>query len=166
MLPLRGGTAAAYRGWHSAVVPVCAVQLPGRANRYAEPCIEGCAELVRAVPAALVPLRDLPAAFFGHSLGVIVAFEVSRAPRRETYGTPGSRMDRVLSGSVRARPRASSCATLAQLPGALETAASRSSPDPAVRRTGLSKNVGVRGVCWRAAATTTHHPSRRETGCG
>ncbi|MGW5605377.1 acyltransferase domain-containing protein [Streptomyces sp. NPDC003753] len=56
------------------------IQLPGRAARHAEPPVTGMPELVDAVVAVLEPQR--PFAFFGHSLGGLVAFEVTRALRR------------------------------------------------------------------------------------
>jgi surfactin synthase thioesterase subunit len=58
---------------------VYGVQLPGRAARRAEPAVTGMAELVDAVVGALDPAR--PFAFLGHSLGGLVAFEVTRALR-------------------------------------------------------------------------------------
>lgn len=47
-----------------------------------------CAEMVRALAAAVVPLFDLPVAFFGHSLGALLAFEVSRTLRQEIGISP------------------------------------------------------------------------------
>ncbi|MFI0907260.1 acyltransferase domain-containing protein [Streptomyces sioyaensis] len=58
---------------------VYGVQLPGRAARRAEPAVTGMPELVDAVVEALDPQR--PFAFLGHSLGGLVAFEVTRALR-------------------------------------------------------------------------------------
>jgi medium-chain acyl-[acyl-carrier-protein] hydrolase len=47
--------------------------------------------LVEALAQALVPLLDKPFAFFGHSLGALVAFELARRIRRE-YGLHPARL--------------------------------------------------------------------------
>ena len=43
---------------------------------------------MREITAALTPLLDLPFAFFGHSLGSIVGFEVVRELRRRQLPLP------------------------------------------------------------------------------
>ena len=80
--PHAGGGAAAYRTWQPllpATVEVCAVQLPGRANRLREPALHSMQVLVENLCAELAPLLDRPFAFFGHSMGAIVASEVCRS---------------------------------------------------------------------------------------
>ena len=44
--------------------------------------------LVQALAQALVPLLDKPFAFFGHSLGALVAFELARQLRRQSGVQP------------------------------------------------------------------------------
>jgi medium-chain acyl-[acyl-carrier-protein] hydrolase len=81
--PYAGATAQVYRGLCMGLpegVEGCAVQLPGRSTRYAEAPITRMAPLVEALAGAL-PL-DAPFAFFGHSLGSIISFELARALRR------------------------------------------------------------------------------------
>ncbi|MFG3021686.1 alpha/beta fold hydrolase [Streptomyces sp. NPDC048254] len=60
-------------------IQVSGVQLPGRASRLREPPLTSMASVVDAVLEVLRPER--PFAFFGHSLGGLVAFEVARALR-------------------------------------------------------------------------------------
>ncbi|MET8977294.1 alpha/beta fold hydrolase [Streptomyces sp. NPDC004539] len=60
-------------------IQVSGIQLPGRASRLREPPLTSMASVVDAVSEALRPER--PFAFFGHSLGGLVAFEVARALR-------------------------------------------------------------------------------------
>jgi surfactin synthase thioesterase subunit len=60
---------------------VCAVQLPGRESRLREPPVASIPGLVSALAPALSPLLDLPFAFFGHSMGAVLAAEVARALR-------------------------------------------------------------------------------------
>jgi surfactin synthase thioesterase subunit len=60
-------------------VEVSAVVLPGRESRLREPPLRSMTELVDALVPALAPHLDRPFAFFGHSFGALVAFEVARA---------------------------------------------------------------------------------------
>lgn len=57
---------------------VLGVQYPGRQERRHEPLIDDMGELADRAAEALWPLADRPFAFFGHSMGAIVAFEVAR----------------------------------------------------------------------------------------
>jgi medium-chain acyl-[acyl-carrier-protein] hydrolase len=68
-------------------VEVCAVQLPGRESRLREPAHQRVAPLVAELCEALGPELAAPFAFFGHSMGALVAFELTRALRRQ--GRPG-----------------------------------------------------------------------------
>ncbi|MEV0187425.1 alpha/beta fold hydrolase [Kitasatospora purpeofusca] len=78
--PHAGGSPAAYRTWHRhlpADVEVLAVCYPGRQDRIGDPFPAGAAELADEVAAALGPLRDVPVALFGHSMGALLAYEVA-----------------------------------------------------------------------------------------
>lgn len=79
--PYAGGNASAYTGWQDAIpahVEICAVQLPGRGARFGEAPLRSLATLVDALTPVLERTIDRPFAFFGHSLGALVAFEVAR----------------------------------------------------------------------------------------
>jgi pimeloyl-ACP methyl ester carboxylesterase len=58
-------------------IEVLAVQYPGRQDRGAEPCVRNIPDLADAIHAALRPRLTEPYAFFGHSMGAILAFEVA-----------------------------------------------------------------------------------------
>ena len=60
-------------------VEVCAVQLPGRENRFTEAPLRSWPVLVNRLVDALRPWFDRPFALLGHSMGAIVAFELARA---------------------------------------------------------------------------------------
>jgi medium-chain acyl-[acyl-carrier-protein] hydrolase len=68
-------------------VELCAVQMPGRESRWKEPAFTRLGDLVAALHDGLLPHLDRPYAFFGHSLGALIAFELARALRRS--GRPG-----------------------------------------------------------------------------
>jgi surfactin synthase thioesterase subunit len=89
--PYAGGNASIYRGWGQrlpAEVDVLPVELPGRASRFREPPCRRVAEVVEKAAAALRPLCDRPFAFFGHSMGAIIAFELARWQRRRSMAGP------------------------------------------------------------------------------
>lgn len=90
--PYAGGTALVYRPWAQkfpASVEVVAIQLPGRATRIKEPPISKLTELVEPIASALAPFLDKPFAFFGHSMGAVICFEVARFFRRQGRALPG-----------------------------------------------------------------------------
>mmetsp|Transcript_31591 Transcript_31591/g.100736 ORF Transcript_31591/g.100736 Transcript_31591/m.100736 type:complete len:266 (-) Transcript_31591:39-836(-) len=71
-------------------VEFCAVQLPGRERRTAEPLLKTCQEAAVAVVDALGHMfKDgVPSAFLGHSMGTWTAFEVARELRRRGIPLP------------------------------------------------------------------------------
>ena len=79
-----GGNAAAYLPWQERLEPnveVCAIQLPGRGARWNESPYSDMRQLLDALCEMLGTecLRDQrPFAFFGHSLGALLAFETAR----------------------------------------------------------------------------------------
>jgi medium-chain acyl-[acyl-carrier-protein] hydrolase len=79
--PHAGLGASIFRSWiggFGAGVDVCPVQLPGRETRQIEPPFTSMAALADAAAPALRPCLDVPFAFFGHSMGALVAFEIAR----------------------------------------------------------------------------------------
>ncbi|MFJ9679413.1 thioesterase II family protein [Streptomyces sp. NPDC101194] len=79
--PHAGGGAGVFAEWATllpAEIELAAVQLPGRQNRIAEEAATEAGPLVEAVAAELLPVMDGPVAFFGHSCGAMLAFEVAR----------------------------------------------------------------------------------------
>jgi medium-chain acyl-[acyl-carrier-protein] hydrolase len=84
--PYAGGSSLIFRNWQGNLPPaveVCPVQLPGRGNRLREPVFTQAQPLVRALAEGLLPHVDVPFAFFGHSMGAMLSFELARHLRRE-----------------------------------------------------------------------------------
>ncbi|GCE31299.1 thioesterase [Dictyobacter alpinus] len=80
-----------YQSWKRllpADIDVCPVQLPGRENRMREPAMKSFASLAEALASALSAYLDTPFAFFGHSMGSMVSFELTRFLRRQGMPLP------------------------------------------------------------------------------
>jgi surfactin synthase thioesterase subunit/glycosyltransferase involved in cell wall biosynthesis len=86
--PYAGGGAAAFAGWRLPGAAVCPVRLPGRESRAAEAPFERMGALVEALAAAIEPYLERPFAFFGHSMGADVAFELARFLRKRGLPQP------------------------------------------------------------------------------
>jgi acyl transferase domain-containing protein/surfactin synthase thioesterase subunit/acyl carrier protein len=84
--PYAGGNAATYRPWADGLgadVELVAVDPPGRANRIHEAPIDRLDDFLAALGPAMTPFLDKPAAFFGHCLGGLTAFETARRLRQQ-----------------------------------------------------------------------------------
>jgi len=84
--PFAGGGAAAYFRWPGLIlsgVEVVRIHLPGRETRLKEPLFERLALLVETLSAELLHWMDGPFAFYGHSMGALLAFELARTLRRK-----------------------------------------------------------------------------------
>ncbi len=80
-----GGGASVFRSWPDLLpteVEVCCIQLPGHEYRLGEPVYTRLAPLVQTLADAVDPYLDRPFAFFGHSMGSLVSFELARQLRR------------------------------------------------------------------------------------
>jgi len=89
--PYAGGSALIYREWGAALpvqVEVCPVQLPGRGHRLREAPLQRMQPLAEESARALLPLFDRPFAFFGHSMGALLAFEIARLLRARNVPGP------------------------------------------------------------------------------
>ncbi|MFI0897920.1 thioesterase II family protein [Streptomyces sp. NPDC020983] len=87
--PHAGGSASYFYPWSRSLrdVEVLALQYPGRQDRGAEPYLRNVPELADRIHEALAPQLDEPYAFFGHSMGAVLAFEVAARVARD--GLPG-----------------------------------------------------------------------------
>jgi medium-chain acyl-[acyl-carrier-protein] hydrolase len=89
--PYAGGGTLLFQHWARSLpytVDVCPIQLPGRGKRWHEPPYTGLLPLVRAIAQGLLPYLDRPFAFYGHSMGAMISFELARLLRREGKPQP------------------------------------------------------------------------------
>jgi medium-chain acyl-[acyl-carrier-protein] hydrolase len=90
--PHAGSGAAVFHDWPvklSDRVDVRAIHLPGREVRLREQPYTRAEASADAIAEALEERLDLPFAFFGHSMGALLCFEVARALRRRGLPEPG-----------------------------------------------------------------------------
>jgi len=80
-----------FRTWSESLPPeieVRPVQFPGRENRLLEAPFSQLFSLIESIAQALLPYLDMPFAFFGHSMGALVSFELARYLRRQHSLSP------------------------------------------------------------------------------
>lgn len=93
--PAAGGGTLAYRDWSrqlSSDVELRPVRLPGREMRINEARFQEALAAAGALASGLRPYLDRPFAFFGHSMGALLAFELARELRRRGGAMPFSLM--------------------------------------------------------------------------
>ncbi|MFF4247979.1 thioesterase II family protein [Streptomyces sp. NPDC001822] len=76
-----GGSSSLYRAWPRFLPPTWdlrALDAPGHGSLMGQPPLDDLEHLVGHFLAAIRPGLDVPYAFFGHSMGAIVAFELTR----------------------------------------------------------------------------------------
>ena len=79
-LPYAGGNASIFRRWSDSLpsfIEVVPIEIPGRGTRMGEKPFKSMKPLVEAIAAAISDHLDKPFAFFGHSMGAIVSFELT-----------------------------------------------------------------------------------------
>lgn len=88
IFPYAGGNPTAFGKWTIENIECWTAHYPGRGSRYSEPLIKNIPSLVEPLSQAMHPLLDKPFAFFGHSMGAVVAFELVRSMRRNKLPQP------------------------------------------------------------------------------
>jgi surfactin synthase thioesterase subunit/NADP-dependent 3-hydroxy acid dehydrogenase YdfG/acyl carrier protein len=80
-----GGDASLYHSWPEVLgneIEVVAVEMPGRGKRMKEAAYSDLSVLISDMIPVMLPLLDKPFSFFGHSMGGLVAFEITRALKK------------------------------------------------------------------------------------
>lgn len=89
--PHAGGGPTAFFDWSGPLgeeIECVCPQYRGRGRRLREKPFESVVEMVGEIAAGLAAWLDRPFAFYGHSLGAIVAFELTRELRRSRLPAP------------------------------------------------------------------------------
>lgn len=89
--PYAGGSSLIFRTWANSLpasIEVYAVEIPGRGRQIKLPSFNKIEPLVDAIASNIYPYLDKPFAFFGHSMGGLVSFELARLLRRKYNISP------------------------------------------------------------------------------
>lgn len=79
--PYAGGSAYMYRPWTAYAgdeLDLYGVELPGRGDRFGEPAFGSLRQLIPVLADHLTPALGSNFAFFGHSMGALIIFELTR----------------------------------------------------------------------------------------
>jgi medium-chain acyl-[acyl-carrier-protein] hydrolase len=89
--PHAGGGASSFNGWRRDLpgwIELVKVQLPGREDRREDTAHTRVDELIAALVPHVQAMLDLPLVIYGHSVGSLVAFELTRELRRRGHAAP------------------------------------------------------------------------------
>src|ERR1700754_766971 len=89
--PYAGGSLSIFSNWEQYLIPgleTYPVSLSGRAMRFKERRIERMQPLIKNLARFLKPLFSVPFAFYGHSMGALVSFELARYLRENELPLP------------------------------------------------------------------------------
>jgi 3-oxoacyl-(acyl-carrier-protein) synthase/surfactin synthase thioesterase subunit/acyl carrier protein len=78
--PYGGGGASSYKDWHQYFpkeIEICPIQLPGRENRLGENALSSIEIITDQLISQLKLEFKMPFAFYGHSFGALIAYELS-----------------------------------------------------------------------------------------
>jgi medium-chain acyl-[acyl-carrier-protein] hydrolase len=89
--PYAGGSSIIFRAWYDSlpgIIEVYSIELPGRGAQIKSTPFTRLEPLVSAIAPILLPYLDKPFAFFGHSMGGLVSFELTRLLRKKYNSQP------------------------------------------------------------------------------
>lgn len=80
LFPPAGSDISIYHGWEKhlpAECEICLIRLPGRGGRIKDDLIDDCIQLANEITDYIGQYFDIPYAFFGHSMGALIAYETA-----------------------------------------------------------------------------------------
>lgn len=88
--PYAGGSASTYLPWKALLpdIDICPLQLPGRSTRFTAQAHVTLNALTAELADVIHCCSDRPFAFFGHSMGAIIAFELAHVLRDRDGSQP------------------------------------------------------------------------------
>lgn len=84
--PYAGSSCHYYRKWQNFIneaIQVCPVEIPGRGLRFHETAVTHLPSLIKLIARDMIPHLNKPFAFFGHSMGALIAFELLRVIEKD-----------------------------------------------------------------------------------
>lgn len=70
-------------------IEICPIELPGRGFRLIEPLLDNIHEIVNQLHPEILPHLNKQFAFFGHSMGALISFELAKKLSKENGKVPG-----------------------------------------------------------------------------
>lgn len=89
--PYAGGGSVVFREWYNKLPPeieMYVAQLPGRESRFSEELPNSIDGILHYLKRDIQPYIHEPFAFFGHSMGALIAYELSRTLMKEQNKQP------------------------------------------------------------------------------
>lgn len=86
-----GGDASTFYPWAKKInssIELISIQLPGHGMKFDEPKLRSMEAIIAYLNNAILPYFDRPYFFFGHSLGALVAFELTRSLQKNCKPLP------------------------------------------------------------------------------
>lgn len=91
-LPYAGGSAMIYNQWKKSIHPMiqlCPIELAGRGKRFSESFYDSISDAVDDIYGMISDeLDDYPYAFFGHSMGALLSYELARKISASSHPKP------------------------------------------------------------------------------
>jgi medium-chain acyl-[acyl-carrier-protein] hydrolase len=79
--PYAGGNGQIFKSWADSLpdyIEVVGIELPGRGRRFAEPFIDDINQVIDHLYESIKSSLDIPFAFYGHSNGALLVFELTK----------------------------------------------------------------------------------------
>ncbi len=79
--PYAGGSSTIFRPWLNKLlnnIEICPIELPGRGSKIKQAPLNRLEPIIESFSLQIKPYLDKPFAFFGHSMGGILSFELTR----------------------------------------------------------------------------------------
>ena len=115
-----GGSAAIYAPWARALAPditVIGVEMPGHGARFQETPLENVEAMASEAASVIADeASSAPLAFYGHSLGAVVAFETARLLQSHSSGVRKPSLLHLFVGAARAPQLPRVLTPISQLP--------------------------------------------------
>ena len=89
--PYAGGSSTIFRPWLNRLpnnIEICPIELPGRGSKMKQAPLNRVEPIIKSLSLQIKPYLDKPFAFFGHSMGGLLNFELTRLLYQKYHISP------------------------------------------------------------------------------